>query len=316
MGVFCVQLKLKMLSTWGLRLWLQSNPERPRQWGDGKSECGTKGIKEPALSCICALCGEGESLCMPSLFHWGFFRDLFQKHPGAAGVCFPFLQFSLCPRFSCRRRGVKIQLCLEFTGGFLLVLTWSKFLQVGVSYCKECLACRDQERFRAELLTVLLNSGAQMLSWDVLCLPCITDELQWLHFLCLLGWILPGFPGAFPGDRGWRLLAMWGVFILSVTADASRPWDPLPGFRFFLSLPWHHLFLSSWSCKWCLNLGLCELFLCVAVAEWGGALIYCLHRGFILAARELEQCWAAESSKQAQLSPAWGDFWFLCLLSK
>lgn len=114
----------------------------PRRW---KSEYGTEGIKEPALRHICALCVwicvEKMNLCVPSLRYWGFFRDLFQKqchgkHPAAAaGVWFSLIQLSLYLVFYCIRRGVKIQLCLECTGGFLGVNSckcWSQLLQ-GVS---------------------------------------------------------------------------------------------------------------------------------------------------------------------------------------
>lgn len=107
-----------------------------------------------------------------------------------------------------------------------------------------------------------------MLSWNVLCLPCITYELQWLNFLCLQRWILPGFPGDFPEDSGWSVFLAAGNLgsVYSVSHSwCLRPLDTLAGFRFFLFLPWHRLFLSF--CKWCLNLGLGKLFLFYAL-EW------------------------------------------------
>lgn len=109
----------------------------PRRW---KSEYGTEGIKEPTLEAyLCPVCldlCEDESLDVPSSLHWGFFRDLFQKQcrkkQPAAGVWFSFIQLSLYLVFYCIRRGVKIQLCLECTGGFLGVNSckrWSELLQ-------------------------------------------------------------------------------------------------------------------------------------------------------------------------------------------
>lgn len=105
-----------------------------RRW---RSEYGTHGIKEPALSHVCALCiwicVEMINLCVCFLYLLGFLQRFFPKAVSSQAHSRSLVPFSSIFPLSCallHEERCENPVGLEFTGGFLLVLTWSKFLQV------------------------------------------------------------------------------------------------------------------------------------------------------------------------------------------